>query len=48
MSNEGLTKVALAAINDVFSDTSVPQSETRNALQGLVDEIDILLETLIE
>ena len=46
MSKEGLYKVALTAIQDIFSDTSVTREATAESLRGLRDEIDILLETL--
>lgn len=38
--------IALEAIKEVFSDTSVPQEDTALNLSGLRDEIDIMLETL--
>lgn len=37
---------AKAAINAVFSDTSVSREETRESLRDLRDEIDILLDAL--
>lgn len=46
MSVETKARIALAAINDVFSDTSVSREKTAEDLQWLRDEIDILLETL--
>lgn len=39
---------ALEAINDVFSDTSVSQGDTKISLKSLVDEIAIMTETLEE
>lgn len=41
-------KAALEAIEIVFSDTSVPQGETKASLNSLVDEIALLTETLEE
>ena len=46
MTNEELYQDAIKAINELFSDTSVPVSECRQNLQGLRDEIDILLDAL--
>ena len=37
---------AMAAINKLFGDQSVPQSETRHSLDSLIDEIQIMLEAL--
>jgi hypothetical protein len=39
---------ALDAINEVFSDTSVSQGDTKISLNSLVDEIAIMTETLEE
>lgn len=39
---------ALEAINEVFSDTSVSQGDTKISLNSLVDEIAIMTETLEE
>lgn len=38
--------VALDAINALFSDTTVSQAETRDALLELKEEIELLLEAL--
>ena len=46
MSNESLYQEALEAIARLFSDLTVSQSKTRENLQGLRDEIDLLLDTL--
>jgi hypothetical protein len=37
---------AKAAINRLFSDTSVPQSETHSMLLDLRDEIDVMMAAL--
>lgn len=37
---------ALRAINALFSDTSVTRKQTKENLESLRDEIDILLDTL--
>lgn len=41
-------EAALEAINEVFSDTSVSQVDTKTSLNSLVDEIAIMTETLDE
>jgi len=41
-----LVKEAVDAIGEVFGDTSVDRETTRESLQSLQDEIDLLLETL--
>lgn len=41
-----LVDKAKAAINDVFSDTSVPPETTAASLRDLRDEIEIMLDTL--
>ena len=41
-------QAAREAINDLFSDTSVPQETTRESLETLQAEIEELLETLPE
>jgi hypothetical protein len=41
-----LKKRAVEAIEKLFSDTSVPREQTREALEGLKDEIDARLETI--
>ena len=46
MSNEELYKEALEAINKLFSDRSVSQEKAVENLEGLRDEIDILLDAL--
>lgn len=45
-----MTRYELAekAIMDVFGDTSVPPGETRESLQGLIDHIQTLIESLPE
>ncbi|MDQ3651525.1 MAG: hypothetical protein M3458_14875 [Acidobacteriota bacterium] len=37
---------ALAAIKEIYGDTSVERSTTRDTLKNLKDEIDILIDTL--
>jgi hypothetical protein len=44
--HEILLRDAQDAINDLFSDRSVDQSQTRRSLEELRDEIDVMLETL--
>lgn len=44
--NEMLYSEAMEAVRRLFSDTSVPPDETRQNLQGLRDEIDVMLESL--
>lgn len=44
--NESLYDKAVAAIMELFGDTSVSQSETKRNLRVLIGEIDILMETL--
>jgi len=41
-----LYEAALGAISDLFSDKSVSQEETKESLQGLIDEIDTLMDSL--
>jgi polyhydroxyalkanoate synthesis regulator phasin len=48
MDHEQLYEKALQAINDLFSDTSVPQSTTAESLHGLIDEIRTMLDSLEE
>ena len=44
--NEKLYEKALKAIQELFSDTSVSQEETTAALNGLIDEIELMKETI--
>ena len=44
--NEELYQAALNAINELFGDTSVSKETTRDSLEALRDEIEILLESL--
>ena len=37
---------AVSAIQDLFSDQSVPREETRSSLQGLREEIAVMVESL--
>ena len=46
MGNSELYKEAMAAINRLFSDMSVSKDEARKNLEGLKDEIDLLLDSL--
>lgn len=46
MTNEQLIREAEKAIDEVFSDTSVSQSVTRQSLKGLADYIRESLSTL--
>ena len=46
--HEDLVEEAKRAINAVFSDDSVSQSETRSSLQDLIGEIEIMLDSLRE
>lgn len=43
--HELLYEKALQAINDLFDDTSVPQSQTAESLKALQEEIDNMLDT---
>jgi hypothetical protein len=43
---EELVNAAKEAIRDVYSDTRVTRAETKERLEDLRDEIDILLDTL--
>lgn len=44
--SEQLYQEALEAITRVFSDQSISRGETKQNLEGLKDEIDVLLDTL--
>lgn len=44
--HDTLYKQAKEALNKLFSDTSVSQSETKRSLTALRDEIDIYLDCL--
>jgi|GEM_PF-5767713 hypothetical protein len=46
MNHIELVETAKEAIQKVFSDTSVPQSDTRASLEELRDYLDELLDTL--
>lgn len=46
MTNEELYNRALKAIEELFSDMTVPQSRARENLEALTDEIQIMLEGL--
>lgn len=44
--NEDLYEKALKAIEELFSDTSVSQREARKNLNGLISEIETMIDTL--
>lgn len=44
--NEELYDAAMKAITALFSDTSVPQVTTKENLESLAGEIEIMLDTL--
>ena len=46
MSNEDLYQMAVQAINELFSDTSVSKETAIGNLRSLRDEIDTLIESL--
>lgn len=41
-------QVAMKAINEIFNDMSITQDETKSMLKGLVEEIEMLIDTLNE
>lgn len=43
-----LVKIAKAAINTVFSDTTIPQETTVEHLTELRDEIDVMINAINE
>jgi hypothetical protein len=48
MSNEQLYDTAMDAITKLFSDQTVPVSKARENLEGLKEEINIMLDSLEE
>jgi hypothetical protein len=46
MSNEQLYKNALEAINKLFADTSISKEAAIENLEGLKDEIDVMIDSL--
>jgi hypothetical protein len=46
MDHDDLVEAAKEAINKVFGDKSVPVSTTREDLKDLIDEIEIMLDTI--
>lgn len=46
MSNESLIEKAKEAITAVFSDQSVSQAKTREALEDIIGDINIMLDTI--
>ena len=45
-SNDELYKAALAAIQDLFSDTSVSPESTKASLRSLVEELQMLIDSI--
>lgn len=43
-----LFEAAKKAVEDLFGDDSVPQSQTRQDLEQIKEDIDMMLETLEE
>jgi hypothetical protein len=48
MTNDELYQKCLDDITELFSDNSVSQSECRNNLNALIDEINFMIDTLEE
>ena len=48
MNNEELYDVAMKAISELFGDKSVSRSTCRENLEGLISEIEIMIESLGE
>ena len=48
MTNKELYDKAIKAINDLFGDISVSQEEARENLQGLMEEIGVMIDSLEE
>lgn len=46
MTNKELYDAALQAITKLFSDQSVSQADTRNNLEELQSEIDLMLDSI--
>lgn len=46
--NEQLYKKALDAITELFNDTSVSQEIAKENLEGLISEIEIMIDSLDE
>lgn len=46
--NEELYQEALKAINKLFGDTSVSQGKARENLENLIDEIQVMIDSLSE
>lgn len=46
--HETLVKQAKDAVDSLFSDTSVPQSQTRQSMRDLILEMEEMLSTLDE
>jgi len=44
--NDKMVERAIAAIRELFADTSVSRATTKRNLESVRDEIDILLDTL--
>ena len=48
MTNEELYEKAKEAISELFNDNSVSQDDCRGNLEGLKEEIEVLLEAISE
>ena len=48
MDNDELYEKALGAIQELFGDTSVSQSQAKDNLNSLIGEIQIMMEALVE
>lgn len=48
MNNDELYEAAKEAITNLFSDSSVSQAEARRNLEGLIEEIRTMIDTLPE
>jgi hypothetical protein len=48
MTNDELIEAAKKAITDLFGDTSVSKSTTRENLNELISEIEIMIDTLYD
>ena len=44
--HESLYKAVMDAINELYSDTSVPQSKTKEDLESIQGEINTMLDAL--
>lgn len=46
MTNKELYEAALDAINELFNDCSVSKKMAKENLEGLLDEIEVMIESL--